>query len=203
MLQAAPGMIFTTADGWTVDTTKAGFLGMTAHWIQLLTATLNNASSNTTKCETIQSIHERRKLPACCLSHVVNLANIDVMDHVTKIAAMETTTAIWEYDPSLPNNHVLNGSLDVIVAIRTLAIKLFIASADHRYGPITTIHCNSKVAKHIPWSAFTFSDDDWERVKEAFEILAYFSAKKCPTLWCALPAIEELQMAWEAKRDNP
>lgn len=128
MLQAAPGMISTTADGWTVDTTKAGFLGVTAHWIQvkkdkwemrsevigfraisgdhsgknlgryfvgvcdrigiinmerskvssgavntqvlsdrkssqLLTATLDNASSNTTKCETIQSIHERRKLP--------------------------------------------------------------------------------------------------------------------------------------------
>lgn len=110
MLQAAPSMISTTADGWTVDTTKAGFLGVTAHWIQvkkdkwemhpevigfrvisgdhsgknlgryfvgvcdrigiinmerskLLTATLDNASSNTTKCETIQSIHERRKLP--------------------------------------------------------------------------------------------------------------------------------------------
>ena len=128
MLQAARSMISTTADGWTVDTTKAGFLGVTAHWIQvkkdkwemrsevigfraisgdhsgknlgryfvgvcdrigiinmerskvssgavntqvlsdrkssqLLTATLDNASSNTTKCETIQSIHERRKLP--------------------------------------------------------------------------------------------------------------------------------------------
>jgi hypothetical protein len=35
MLQAAPGMISTTADGWTVDTTKAGFLGVTAHWIQV------------------------------------------------------------------------------------------------------------------------------------------------------------------------
>ncbi|KAF8231976.1 hypothetical protein L208DRAFT_1466589 [Tricholoma matsutake] len=29
-----------------------------------------------------------------CLGHVINLANIDVMDHITKIAAMETTTAI-------------------------------------------------------------------------------------------------------------
>jgi hypothetical protein len=46
------------------------------------------------------------------------------MDHVTKIAAVETTTAIWEYDPSLPDNRVLNGSLDVIAAIRTLAIKV-------------------------------------------------------------------------------
>ena len=46
------------------------------------------------------------------------------MDHITKLAAVETTTAIWEYDPSLPNNHVLNGSLDVIEAIQMLAIKV-------------------------------------------------------------------------------
>jgi hypothetical protein len=59
-----------------------------------------------------------------CLGHVVNLAEVDVMAHITKIAAVETTTAIWEYDPSLPTNRVLNGSLDVIAAIRTLAIKV-------------------------------------------------------------------------------
>lgn len=59
-----------------------------------------------------------------CLGHVVNLANVDIMDHITKIAAVETATAIWEYNPSLPDNHVLNGSLDVIAAIRTLAIKV-------------------------------------------------------------------------------
>jgi hypothetical protein len=46
------------------------------------------------------------------------------MAHITKIAAVETTTAIWEYDPSLTDNRVLNGSLDVIAAIRTLAIKV-------------------------------------------------------------------------------
>jgi hypothetical protein len=47
-------------------------------------------------------------------------------------------------------------------------------------------------------------------VKEACEILVdsnriqqTFSAEKRPTLWRALPAIEELQTAWEAKRDNP
>jgi hypothetical protein len=59
-----------------------------------------------------------------CLAHVVNLGNIDVMARITKIAAVETTTAIWEYDPSLSDNRVLNGSLDVIAAIRTLAIKV-------------------------------------------------------------------------------
>jgi hypothetical protein len=31
----APGQISSTADGWTADTTKASFLGMTAHWIEV------------------------------------------------------------------------------------------------------------------------------------------------------------------------
>jgi hypothetical protein len=46
------------------------------------------------------------------------------MDHITKLAVVETTTAIWEYDLSLANNRVLNGSLDVIAAIQTLVIKV-------------------------------------------------------------------------------
>jgi hypothetical protein len=46
------------------------------------------------------------------------------MKHVTKIAVVENATAIWEYDPSLEGNRVLGGSLDVIAAIRTLAIKV-------------------------------------------------------------------------------
>jgi len=29
----APGSVSVTADSWTVDTMKAGFLGVTAHWI--------------------------------------------------------------------------------------------------------------------------------------------------------------------------
>jgi hypothetical protein len=33
--QASPGKISTTADMWTVDTTKAPFLGVTGHWIQV------------------------------------------------------------------------------------------------------------------------------------------------------------------------
>jgi hypothetical protein len=33
--QAAPGLISMTADGWSVDTTKASFLGVTAHWIDV------------------------------------------------------------------------------------------------------------------------------------------------------------------------
>jgi hypothetical protein len=46
------------------------------------------------------------------------------MDRITKIAAVETTTAIWEYDPFLPDNHVLNGSLNVVAAAQMLVIKV-------------------------------------------------------------------------------
>jgi len=58
------------------------------------------------------------------LAHVVNLGNVDVMSQITKIAVVENATAIWEYDPSLEDNRILGGSLDVIAAIRTLAIKV-------------------------------------------------------------------------------
>lgn len=59
-----------------------------------------------------------------CLGHVINLGNVDVMSHITKIAAVENSTAIWEYDPTRSDNRVLGGSLDVIAAICTLAIKV-------------------------------------------------------------------------------
>jgi hypothetical protein len=35
LVQAAPGKISITADGWTADNTKGSFLGMTAHWIEV------------------------------------------------------------------------------------------------------------------------------------------------------------------------
>lgn len=38
--------------------------------------------------------------------------------------------------------------------------------------------------------------------KDLNKIQQYFSAEKRPTLWQALPAIKELQTAWEAKQDN-
>jgi len=46
------------------------------------------------------------------------------MGRITKIAAVENANAIWEYNPSLPNNRILGGSLDVIAAIRTIAVKV-------------------------------------------------------------------------------
>ena len=48
------------------------------------------------------------------------------MGRITKIAAVENATAIWEYDPTREDNRVLGGSLDVIAAIRTLAIKVIV-----------------------------------------------------------------------------
>ena len=112
-------------------------------------ATLDNTGNNNTTCKTIQDIHTchglawnsaEQQLPYVlfsfhtfltlkiprCLSHVVNLGNGDVMQTIMKIATVENATAIWEYDPTRPDNHVLGGSLDVITAIRTLAIKVSI-----------------------------------------------------------------------------
>ena len=55
-----------------------------------------------------------------CLRHVINLAEIDIISHITEIAAVETTTAIWEYDPQLLANHMLGRSLDVIATFAPL-----------------------------------------------------------------------------------
>jgi len=53
------------------------------------------------------------------------------MNHITNIAAVENTTAIWEYDPTRDDNCVLGGSLDVIAAIHTLAIKVSVSKSFH------------------------------------------------------------------------
>ena len=58
-------------------------------------------------------------------------------------------------------------------------INLFIASADHHYGPITTIQHEGHIVKHIPWSAFQLSGRDWARVIEAAEILAVCDCFLC------------------------
>lgn len=58
-----------------------------------------------------------KKYSCSCLGHVINLENVDIMSHITKIAAVKNLTAIWEYDPTRSDNRVLGGSLDVIAAI--------------------------------------------------------------------------------------
>lgn len=65
----------------------------------------------------------QHRLP--CLGHVLNLAVTAVMSAVTNISAVETATTIWEFDPSLSDNR-LGGTLDVVAAVRTLAIKVFL-----------------------------------------------------------------------------
>jgi len=35
IIKEAPGSISITADTWMVDTMKAAFLGVTAHWIEI------------------------------------------------------------------------------------------------------------------------------------------------------------------------
>jgi hypothetical protein len=66
------------------------------------------------------------------------------------------------------------------------------------------------VSKKILWSAFKITEMDWVRVLNVKSILEdsncvqqYFSLENKPTLWRALPTIEDLQTAWEMKRDNP
>jgi len=65
-----------------------------------------------------------------------------MMGHITKIAAVENATAIWEYDPTREDNRVLGGSLDVIAAIRTLAIKVSVYHCKilHPMQPELAVH---------------------------------------------------------------
>ena len=39
------------------------------------------------------------------------------MSVITQLATVEMTMAIWEYDPTLPQNRILEGSIDVIAAL--------------------------------------------------------------------------------------
>ncbi|KAG2748668.1 hypothetical protein P692DRAFT_201671844, partial [Suillus brevipes Sb2] len=87
----------------------------------------------------------------------------------------------------------------------------FINTADELFGPITTIRCPGLGSKHIPWTAFSFTSADWERVEDmriiistdANEIQQYFSSEHQLTLWRAIPAFKELLTAWERKWDMP
>ena len=72
------------------------------------------------------------------------------------------------------------------------------------------IRRNGHVERKIPWSAFALTERDWEWVADARNILKdsndiqeLFSSEQQPTLWHALPALEELQTPWEDKRKAP
>jgi hypothetical protein len=81
------------------------------------------------------------------------------MAHITKIAAVETTTAIWEYNPSLSDNRVLNGSLDVITTIQTLAIKVCLIFELYILIP-SSLTTDSGIGS-VNWSLWKASD--WVR----------------------------------------
>ena len=51
------------------------------------------------------------------------------------------------------------------------AIGLFFSSADEAYGPMTTIHHDGWICKHIPWSAFKLLDSNWQKVLDVKNIL--------------------------------
>ncbi|KAF8622594.1 hypothetical protein AX15_006893 [Amanita polypyramis BW_CC] len=93
--------------------------------------TINNASNNVSMCRRVSDIHQKYGLfwnheqnQLLCLEHVSNLAVLDVMGSITKVATIENAQAIWEFDPTLEDNCMLGGSLDVIAAIQMIAIKV-------------------------------------------------------------------------------
>ena len=90
----------------------------------------------------------QHRLP--CLAHVINLAVTDFMSIITRIAHVETTTAIWEFDPSLPENKVLGNSLDVITVIRTLVIKIQASGQRIAYFERLQKECGVAVPLKIP-----------------------------------------------------
>ncbi len=58
-----------------------------------------------------------------CFGHVVQLGTEAFMSKVTQTAIVESKQSIWEYDPHAADS-VINGGLDVIAVIRTLAVKV-------------------------------------------------------------------------------
>ena len=72
------------------------------------------------------------------------------MSIITCIAHVETTTAIWEFDPSLPENKVLGNSLDIITVIRTLVIKIQASGQCITYFESLQKECGVAVPLKIP-----------------------------------------------------
>ncbi|KAI1795272.1 hypothetical protein LXA43DRAFT_882191, partial [Ganoderma leucocontextum] len=94
--------------------------------------TADNASNNGTTAKEVADVLEARGIEDWdatskqlgCIGHVVQLAIEDFMTAVTQVGLVESKQAMWEYDPKALENRVLCGGLDVIAAIRTLAIKV-------------------------------------------------------------------------------
>ena len=85
-----------------------------------------------------------------CLAHVVNLAITDFMSIVTKIAHVETMTAIWEFNPTLSQNWVLGDSLNIVATIWTLAIKIQASEQRVTYFEWLQKECGIDISLKIP-----------------------------------------------------
>ncbi|KAF9016920.1 hypothetical protein BDP27DRAFT_1251621, partial [Rhodocollybia butyracea] len=86
----------------------------------------------------------------------------------------------------------------------------FVAITDDLYGPITTVRKDGRIEKHIRWSAFKFSAQDWNHVADCKAILEdtnriqqLFLASKNVLIYKAIPALETLLTQWENKLVDP
>ena len=66
------------------------------------------------------------------------------------ISHVETTTTIWEFDPSFPENKVLGNSLDIITVIQTLGIKIQASGQHIAYFECLQKECGVTVPLKIP-----------------------------------------------------
>ena len=82
--------------------------------------------------------------------HVVNLGLTDFMSIITRLATIETTMAIWEYDPTLPQNRLLEGSIDVVAALQMLVIKIQSSGQRIAYFEQLQTECGIKTPLKIP-----------------------------------------------------
>ncbi|PPQ73449.1 hypothetical protein CVT25_000097, partial [Psilocybe cyanescens] len=95
------------------------------------------------------------------------------------------------------------GSLDVIAAIHTLAIKIQASGQCIEYFHSTQISCGLPEALKIPLHSNIRWGTAYKMLDQANKLRQqYFSSEKQPTLWRALPALEELQSAWEKKSES-
>jgi hypothetical protein len=63
-------------------------------------------------------------------------------------------------------------------------INLFLKSADELYGPITTLCSHGRITAKIRWDAFVLFDSDWDRVRDARDILEVIWFILCNTIPC-------------------
>ena len=85
-----------------------------------------------------------------CLAHVLNLTITDFMSVITRIANVEMTSAIWEFDPTLPSSRVLGDSLDVVATICTLTIKIQASGQRIAYCEHLQTECSFSKQRKLP-----------------------------------------------------